>query len=52
MAFTADLLASALDDQKFINKYESKPIPSQPKKNCIKFEDNTNTNIKNVNKDK
>lgn len=47
-ALIADLLASGLKYQKFINKYEANPIPSHPKKNCIKFDDSTIISIKKV----
>jgi hypothetical protein len=52
IAFKAALLANILVNQKFINKYEHKPTPSQPTNNCIKLDDVTNISIKKVNKDK
>jgi hypothetical protein len=51
-AFIAALFAAILVYQKFINKYEQKPTPSQPKNNCKKLPAVTNIIIKNVNKDK
>ena len=51
-AFIAALLAAILVYQKFINKYEHKPTPSQPINNCNKFAAVTNTIMKKVNKDK
>jgi hypothetical protein len=35
IAFIAALLAAILVDQKFINKYDIIPTPSQPINNCI-----------------
>ena len=52
MASIADLLACNLVNQKFINKYEHNPTPSQPINSCIMLSDVTNINIKNVNNDK
>lgn len=39
-------------DQKFINKYDDNPTPSQPKNNCIKLPEVNKITIKKVNKDK
>ena len=51
-AFSAALLASILVNQKFINKQEHKPTPSQPKKSCMKLSPVTKINIKKVKSDK
>jgi hypothetical protein len=48
----AALLAKNLVYQKLINKYDANPTPSQPKNICKKLSDDTNINIKKVNKDK
>jgi hypothetical protein len=52
IAFKAALFAKMRVNQKFINKYEQTPTPSQPKNSCIKLSDVTKNNIKKVNKDK
>jgi len=46
------LLACIRVAQKFINKYEQIPTPSQPINNCSKLSESTKKIIKNVNKDK
>ena len=38
IAFKAALFANILVNQKFINKYEHKPTPSQPINNCKKYQ--------------
>jgi len=52
IAFSAALFANKRVNQKFINKYEHKPTPSQPTKTCIRLSEVTNNIIKKVNKDK
>lgn len=52
IAFKAALFAAMRVNQKFINKYEHNPTPSQPINNCIKLSAVTKINIKIVNKDK
>lgn len=48
IALFAERFASGLSYQKFINKYDITPIPSQPTNNCIKFVEDTIININNV----
>lgn len=48
IAFIADLLASGLAYQKFINKNEDKPIPSHPIKSWTILPDVTIKAIKKV----
>lgn len=52
IALKAALFAAILVNQKFINRYEQSPTPSQPTNNCNKLFEVTKINIKNVNKDK
>jgi hypothetical protein len=51
-AFKAAFTACVRVVQKLINKNELKPIPSHPKKKITKLSEQTNTNIKNVKRDK
>ena len=51
-AFNAALLACKRVNQKLTSKYEHNPTPSHPINSIIKLLDDTNINIKNVNKDK
>ena len=52
IALIADLPAWIRLNQKLINKKEANPIPSQPKNIIKKLSAETNTSIKNVNKDR
>jgi hypothetical protein len=52
IAFNAALLAKIRVNQKFINKYEQSPTPSQPKNICKKLSAVTKNNIKKVNNNK
>jgi len=49
-AFKADLLAAIRVYQKFINKYEQIPTPSQPKNINNKLSDTNKKSIKKVNR--
>jgi len=51
-ALVAALPACALVYQKPIKRYEHRPTPSHPKNKTKKLPDETNTSIKNVNKDR
>ena len=48
-AFNAEAFAWVRVNQKLISKYEARPTPSQPVKNCIKLPEVRSTNIKRVN---
>jgi hypothetical protein len=52
IAFKADLFDSKIENQKFINRKETNPTPSQPTNNCKRLSDVTNINMNHVNKDK
>ena len=52
IAFNADLFASAILNQKLINKYETRPTPSQPTNNCKKLSAVTKISINQVKSDK